>query len=140
MLNILIDANIVVDVMTTREPFFDMSARVLDAVEFKIVDGYISATSVTNIYYIARRTLKDRAATRELLKKILRVVKVAAVSETEIFTAINLPWADFEDAVQFTTAKSFRADYIITRNVKDFSASEIPAVTPEEFCRILLDA
>lgn len=140
MLNILIDANIIVDVMTTREPFFDMSARVIDAVEFKIVDGYISATSVTNIYYIARRTLKDRAATRELFKKILRVVKVAAVSETEIFSAINLPWTDFEDAVQFTTAKSFRADYIVTRNVKDFAASEIPAVTPEEFCRILLDS
>lgn len=140
MLNILIDANIILDVMIRREPFFEMSSRVIDAAEFEIVDGYITATSATDIYYITRRTLKSKELTIELMKNLFRVVKVATVSEKEIFEALYLSWNDFEDAVQYEIAKSFRADYIVTRNVKDFSASEIPAVTPEEFCKILTQA
>ena len=74
------------------------------------------------------------------MKNLFDVVKVATVTEAEIIAALNLSWNDFEDAVQYTTAKSFRADYIVTRNVKDFAASEIPAVTPEDFCKILIEA
>jgi hypothetical protein len=57
----------------------------------------------------------------------------ATVTDTNIYEALNLDWEDFEDSVQFVIGKSFSADYIVTRNVKDYSSSTIPAIAPEQF-------
>lgn len=105
----------------------------------KIISAHVSASSVTDVYYLARRELRDRNLALQLLKNFLKIVKVAAVSEKEIESALNLSWRDFEDAVQYSAAKSNEMDYIITRNTEDFSGSEIAVVTPEDFCRILLE-
>ena len=77
--------------------------------------------------------------TLELLKNFLTIVKVAAVSEKEIKNALESSWNDFEDSVQYSVALYNDMDYIITRNVKDFSDSEIPIMTPEDFCKMLLE-
>ena len=45
---------------------------------------------------------------------------------------MNMKWKDFEDAVQSATAESVHADYIITRNLKDFTKSRVMAFTPSE--------
>ena len=139
MLNILIDSNVILDVMMVREPFFEMSKKVVALAENNLVNAYISATSVTDIYYISRRHLRDKNLVLNLIKNLRKVVKVAAVSEKEIDAALNLSWRDFEDAVQYSVAKSNEMDYIITRNTEDFSGSEVAVVTPEDFCRILLE-
>ena len=139
MLSILIDTNVAVDFIVHRMPFYEESAKVIEAASLKIFNAYISASCVTDIYYIARRELKDRELTLKLLKNFLTIVKVAAVSEKEIKIALESMWSDFEDAVQYSVALSNNMDYIITRNVKDFSASEVPAMTPEAFCEMLLE-
>jgi len=139
MLSILIDTNVAVDFIVRRMPFYEESAKVIEAASLKIFNAYISASCVTDIYYIARRELKDRDLTLELLKNFLTIVKVAAVSEKEITTALDSAWSDFEDSVQYSVALSGDMDYIITRNVKDFSSSEVPAMTPEDFCEMLLE-
>lgn len=139
MLNILIDSNVILDVMMIREPFFEMSKRIITLAENNSINAYISAASVTDIYYIARRQLRDKNVVLNLIKNLRKVVKVAAVTEKEIDAALNLSWRDFEDAVQYSVAKSNDMDYIITRNTEDFIASDIPAITPEDFCRILLE-
>ena len=65
------------------------------------------------------------------------VFTVASVSETVVSTALALRWNDFEDAVQFITAKEYKVDFIITRNKVDYKASEIPCMTPTEFIAYL---
>lgn len=136
MLNILIDSNILLDVMTARQPFFEISSKVIELLKNGKITGYISASSITDIYYIARRELKDKEVVIRLIKNLLVFVKIAAISENEINKAIELNWSDFEDAVQYSTALSYQMDYIVTRNVKDFKAGKIPAVTPEDFCKL----
>lgn len=139
MLNILIDTNVVLDFILHRQPFYTAAENIIETANLKIISAYVSASSVTDVYYLARRELRDRNLALQLLKNFLKIVKVAAVSEKEIESALNLSWRDFEDAVQYSVAKSNEMNYIITRNIEDFSGSEVAVVTPEDFCRILLE-
>ena len=139
MLNILIDTNVVLDFILHRQPFYSAAENIVETANLKIISAYVSASSVTDVYYLARREFRDRNLALQLLKNFLKIVKVAAVSEKEIESALNLSWRDFEDAVQYSVAKSNEMDYIITRNIEDFSGGEVAVVTPEDFCRILLE-
>ena len=136
MLNILIDSNILLDVMTTRQPFFETSTKVIEILKKPEFTGYVSASSITDIFYIARRELKDKKVVLQLIKDILKCLKVATVSENEINKALELDWNDFEDAIQYSTALLNQMDYIITRNAKDFKTNEVPTITPEDFCEL----
>ena len=100
-MKLLIDTNVVLDVLLRREPFFRTAAEVLNLTQRDDVREYVSASAITDIYYIANKQLKDRAAVRDLLERLLKIVSVAAVSEQEIRNALNLTWADFEDSVQY---------------------------------------
>ena len=68
---------------------------------------------------------------------ICGIFTAASVSETTISNALALRWKDFEDAVQFITAKESEVDFIITRNKADYKASDIPCMTPTEFITYL---
>ena len=96
------------------------------------VKGYVSASAVTDVYYIAYRTLKNHEQVRELLAEVLNVVKIISVTGENIHNAFNLNWKDFEDAVQYSAAVSNNIDAIITRNMKGFSQGEVKICTPEE--------
>ena len=114
MLNILIDTNVVLDFILHRQPFYTAAENIIETANLKIISAYVSASSVTDVYYLVRRELRDRNLALQLLKNFLKIVKVAAVSEKEVESALNLSWRDFEDAVQYSVAKSNELDYIIT--------------------------
>ena len=81
--------------------------------------------------------MRDKAVVRELLKKLLLIVSVAGVSEEEIQKALELGWKDFEDSVQYSVALLSEMDGLITRNVKDYSASEIQVWEPNQFLELV---
>jgi predicted nucleic acid-binding protein len=134
----LIDSNVVLDVFLDNVGLATGSKAVIDLAEEKRFIGYISASAVTDIFYISQKKLGKKGA-KEALKKLLCVVKPATVTDGHIFQALDLDWDDFEDSVQFTVGESLSADYIVTRNTRDFSPSYIPAVTPEQFMHIIID-
>lgn len=76
--------------------------------------------------------MKDDAAVKDLLKRLLMVVSVAAVSEQEIQNALNLGWTDFEDSVQYSVALLNEMDGIVTRNPADFQNSRLQIWLPEQ--------
>ena len=96
------------------------------------VREYVSASAITDIYYIANKQLKDRAAVRDLLERLLKIVSVAAVSEQEIRNALNLTWADFEDSVQYSVALLNEMDGIVTRNPDDYQEANMRIWLPEQ--------
>ena len=51
---------------------------------------------------------------------------------SDIQQAARMQWNDYEDAIQSATAQRIHADFIITRNIKDFAKSKILAFTPAE--------
>lgn len=139
-MNLLIDSNVVLDRMLKREPFFEAAKKILDLADKNNdngINGYISASTVTDIYYIAYRSLKDRVKVRTLLAEVLKVIKIAPVSGENIHYAFNLNWKDFEDAVQYSVALSNGMDAIITRNMKGFSQAEVKICTPEEIINFI---
>jgi len=138
-LNLLIDTNVALDVVLEREPFFATSAKVISLTEVGI-NEFVSATTVTDIYYIAYRRIKNHETVMALLKKFLQTVKVANVTHREIQVALDLGWKDFEDAVQYAVAALNGFDGIVTRNMQGFDADdEVKIFTPEELCEYIAE-
>lgn len=131
-MKLLIDTNVVLDVLLRREPFFRTAAEVLNLTQRDEVREYVSASAITDIYYIANKQMKDRDAVRDLLKRLLMIVSVAAVSEWEIQNALNLAWGDFEDSVQYSVALLNEMDGIVTRNPSDYQDANIRIWLPEQ--------
>ena len=138
-MNVLIDTNVALDVLLQREPFFEHSQLVMLASEQKIISGFISASAVTDIFYITNKHLKDTAATYKLLREhLIGAVTIAAVDDKVISDAFGMEWDDFEDCVQYVAGESVSADYIVTRNQNDFPGERIRVVTPEQLLDIIV--
>jgi len=112
------------------------SRALLEFAEQKRFIGYISASTVTDIFYISQKRLGKKAAL-EAIRYLLNIYYPATVTDTDIYKALDLTWDDFEDSVQFTVGERLCANYIVTRNIQDFSSSYIPAVTPEQFIQLI---
>lgn len=136
-MKLLIDTNVILDVLLRRDPFAEVATNVLNLTRREDIREYVSASAITDIYYIANRQMKDSTAVKELLKRLLMVVSVAAVSEQEIQNALCLPWADFEDSVQYSVALQSEMDGIITRNPKDYQGANIQVWLPEQALEVL---
>ena len=131
-MKILIDTNIVLDVMLKREPFYKLSLEILGLAKKDDVDEYVSASAITDIYYLAYRQLRDKEMVKKLMKDLLTVVSVASVSEQEIENALSLEWNDFEDSVQYSVAFLQEMEGIVTRNPNDYKEAKIKVWKPEE--------
>ena len=128
-----IDTNLVLDVLAERRPFYETSARIWELVESRDLKGYLSATSITDIFYILNKQLGPKKA-YHFMNKIMMVFDIASVSQADIRKALNLGFKDFEDALQAVCAKKIGATYLITRNTEDFREAEgIEVVDPETF-------
>lgn len=132
-MKVMFDTNIILDLLLNRQPFCEMSSRVIDLSATKVIEGYVTASAITDIYYLAYKMIKDKNKVCSLLERLLQIVSVAGVTETEIVTALHSSWNDFEDAVQYFTAKKIEASYIVTRNKKDYMSGDIAVMEPQEF-------
>jgi hypothetical protein len=100
------------------------------------ISGVISALTVPNIVYIMRKEL-DAQRTREIIEKLQLILTVADLKASDINKAISLDFKDFEDALQSACALRVRAEYIVTRNIKDFSGSGVMAISPERLLEVM---
>ena len=135
-MKVLIDTNVALDVLGNRMPFADAASAVLTQCETKKITGYVSATTVTDIYYVLSKAVPDHILLHTILEKFLSVVELVDVTKREIFNALKLRSTDFEDMVQSECAASCGADYIITRNGRDFAGSKVKAIAPDDFLKL----
>ena len=132
-MKVFIDTNLVLDVLAERRPFYEASARIWELVESRDLKGYLSATSITDIFYILNKQLGPEKA-YHFVNKIMMVFDITSVSQADIKKALNLGFQDFEDALQVVYAKKIGAAYLITRNTEDFQEAEgVEVVDPEIF-------
>lgn len=128
----LIDANIVLDVLQKREPYWKDSSVIWKLCETEQIEGYISTLTFANLMYVMRREL-DPAQIRDVLDKLRLIFRFADFTAADMEKAAEMGWDDFEDAIQAATAERIMADSIITRNVRDFRNSKVIAFTPSEY-------
>ena len=135
-MTVLIDTNVLLDVIQQRQPHDAAASRVWKLVEEGAVAGFVSAISFNNIFYIARKQVGSARAL-DAIRLVRRVFQAVPLDEAIIDRAIATPTSDFEDAIQGAAAASISANYVVTRNTRDFTAMSVPAVTPEELLAVL---
>jgi predicted nucleic acid-binding protein len=135
-LRVLIDLNLILDTLQKREPFYATSARVLACAETGLVEGYVAAHILTTLFYLVA---KDQSAeqARVTLTELLQFLSVATVNQSTLEGALNLPYRDFEDAVQMMAAVQAGAQYLVTRNVRDYKAGPLPVLQPAELLTLV---
>lgn len=130
-MKVLIDTNIILDVLCKRPAFYEDSAKIFKLCEVKKISGVISALSIPNIMYILRKEL-DADKTREILDSLMLIFSVADLKADDLKKAADMRFRDYEDAIQSACATRIKANYIVTRNIKDFSESKVTAIKPAE--------
>lgn len=130
-MRVLIDTNVILDVLCNRQGFVEDAAKIFKSCEVNKIEGYISAISVPNIVYILRKEL-DAEKTKDILEQLSLIFKIADLKADDLKKAAKLMFGDYEDALQSVCASRIKANYIITRNIKDFANSKVAAIKPSE--------
>ena len=135
-IKVLFDLNVVLDVLQQREPFYETSAQLLAYAETGKIIGYIAPHSLTTLFYLIEKD-QSSAHAKVAITSLLQVLEVATVDQSTIEQALSLPYRDFEDAVQMMAAVQCKAEYLVTRNVKDFQPAPLSAIQPSELIALI---
>ena len=130
-MKILVDTNVILDVLCNRPEFVEASSKIWKYCEVDQIEGYISALSVLNIVYILRKELTPQK-TEQLIQQITMIFKVVDLKASDLSSAAEMFTSDYEDAIQMCQAKRINEDFIVTRNIRDFKDSKVPALKPSE--------
>ena len=131
-MRLMIDTNIFLDVLTRREPFYADSRALLELCESKKVLGFVSASSVTDIFYLVHRYLHSTEMAYKALGSVLDIAKVLSVTNDDVLNAYLIRASDFEDCLLATCAKSGDCDAIVTRNKGAFLSFGVTLLSPKE--------
>jgi predicted nucleic acid-binding protein len=136
-MKVLIDTNVVLDFALSRHPFYEEAKTIFHIIGSEKIHGYISASAVTDIFYLTRKSLGWQMAI-DFILTLIEVIDVLSVDKNTITKALLSGWTDFEDAVQAQAAIENDLDVIITRNVKDFQRmKKVKVFTPQNFIQQL---
>lgn len=136
VLAILIDTNVLIDFLTDRGLFTKNAKDIIQKSQENGISMFLAAHSITNIFYILRKEYSVSERKQLLLDLCHTVYIVEAGHDIILKTLENNNFDDFEDSLQAECAAVINADYIITRNIKDFTGSTVPAILPEDFLKL----
>jgi len=138
MKNVFIDTNIIIDFLANREPFSEYAAKLFQLAQNNEINIYISTITINNTYYVLKQ-VSSHKKTLNLIAGIESLVEIIPTNQKIIQKAIKSDYKDFEDAIQYYSAKEVKSiDVIATRNTKDFKISDIPVLTPETIVKLIL--
>ncbi len=133
MRKLFIDTNIVIDLLARREPFFDEAAELFSLADRKQIEISVSSLTIANTSYALLRQM-DAAKAKSILRKLRLILRVLPLDDKIIGLALDDDtFVDFEDGLQYFTALENEQELIITRNLKDFKGSKLPAMTAKQF-------
>ncbi len=128
----MIDTNIILDVMLARMPFLSSAKKLIEMMDDGRLHGYVTANSVTDIVYVARKT-RSMDEIRHIVLDLLDRITVIGVDRDNLIAAFEMGFTDFEDALQSACSEREQIDCIVTRNKKDFTKSKVPAEDIADF-------
>jgi len=135
-MRVLLDTNIILDIALKRDPHFLDSSEVFMKIDSSVVYGFVTATTITDIYYISKKE-KGHQVSIDFISNLIEIIDVIGIDRRVIIESLLSKITDFEDAVQSVSSFFNSIDYIITRNQKDFSESAVKALTPKEFLDLI---
>ena len=135
-MKLLFDTNVILDVLLDRQPHALGSSRAMGVVEVGQATGYLGATTVTTIYYLASKAGGTELASQSI-EQLLAIMEVAAVNRSVLEDALGLGFSDYEDAVLHEAARHSGVDAIVTRDPRGFAKASLPVLSPTELLAIL---
>jgi len=136
MKKLFLDTNIIVDLIADRKPFSKYAIQIFQKAELKEIELFTSSHSIATTHYLLKKYLAEKEL-RDVLYNLLDYITVVAVDVDILKKGLRSKHKDFEDSIQILCASSIeKIDCIVTRNTKDFKASEIPAFNPDEILSI----
>lgn len=136
-MKILIDTNIVIDALTSREPWSKSAEKIFIMAANNIVDMYITASAATDIYYLIRKYLHSTETARQIMEKLYSLAGILEVKGEDLIDALASPITDYEDAVVEQVARRSGMECIVTRNQKDYEAGITKIFLPGDFIRFM---
>lgn len=133
---VFVDTNVIIDFVCKRINFYNNAKKIFALGYLGELELRMSSLSIINTMYIGKKY--GIATIKERLKAILKFVEVYSIETDIVIEALDSDWEDYEDAVQFKSAKKVYADCIVTRNKKDFTRSDIPVYTVDELLDSLI--
>ena len=131
-MRVLVDTNIVLDFLLEREPFVNDADSLFTAINWQQFEGFVAATTITNIFYIVRKGIQSIEKAREAVSRILTVMEICPVDSNILEMALASNLKDFEDAVQLACATSMNLEVIVTRDPQGFTGATIPILSVRE--------
>ena len=133
---VFIDSDIILDLLCKREPFYDFAAEVFTLGDTKQIELITTSLVFANVFYIIRKLLGIEKA-KELLRKLRIIIGVISVDEKIVDLALNSKFSDFEDGLQYFTARENEIKIILTRNGKDYKEKDLVIQTPAEYLKMI---
>jgi predicted nucleic acid-binding protein len=125
---VLVDTNVILDFLLEREPFFhDVEALFQEIASGQII-GYATATTLTDVFYIARRHTQSIERARQVIAITLSAMEICPVDRSVLELALASTTSDFEDAVQIACASVQGLDAIVTRDA-ELSTTLVPVLS-----------
>jgi predicted nucleic acid-binding protein len=118
------DSDIILDLLAKRELFYDNAAKIFSLAYNKKIELYTTAVVLANVFYILSKLAGNKEAKRQL-KNLRLLVKILPINENIVDVVLNSKFNDFEDGLQYYTARENNIFAIITRNVKDYKEKDI---------------
>lgn len=138
-MNVLVDTCVIIDALQSREPFRKEAEEIFLAVANRRVTGCITASSVTDIYYLMHKALHSAAETKRAMGVLFSLFEVLDTCGIDCRKALASATADYEDAVMIESAIRADMDCIVTRNTKDYAGAPMPVYSPADFLALLTD-
>jgi predicted nucleic acid-binding protein len=132
--HIFIDSDIILDLLCKREPFYPFAAEVFTLGDLGKIELVTTSVVFANVFYILRKVLGIEKA-KELLRKLRIIIRVVPVCEKTVDLALNSKFSDFEDGLQYFTARENEINILLTRNVKDYKEKDLLIQTPEQYLK-----
>lgn len=136
-MRVLVDTCIIIDALQSRVPFADAAQKLFIYSANKQFEGYITAKSVTDIYYLTHRLTHNDIETRKILSKLFTLFHLLDTTSLDCRKAISSEICAYEDAIMVETAIRSEIDGIVTRNIKDYAKSSIKVYDPSTFLKLL---
>jgi len=132
-MRVIVDTNVILDVILSREPFHTSAQKLMILSAEKKIQAFLTANSITDIYYFTAKFLKNPTEARRVLKVLFATFGIISVGSDDLNRAIEIEMEDYEDALVVACSKKNKSKCIISRDIKDFGTSSVPVMAPDDF-------
>ena len=135
-MKLFLDTNIIIDFLTARKPFGRDAKQLFLLSKTGAFELMVSDVTIFNTAFSLHKLQYTKAEIFDYLTALLPLLTITTMGRSVIERSLQKLGKDFEDDAQFFSAVDASADFIITRNKKDFPKEDF-ILEPKEFFALM---